>query len=182
MYLTTLSHAMSVLHARRWLLGSLLLVALFGLCVWYGTYGVAPGLGAYPTEQVVASAPAAYVGDAVTLSGIVVGTDPVEIRIASGGTRRTLTVTEVDAPVERGDQLQVFGHLVDEGTVRATNAFAVPPGDYLYSYFVSFAAGLWVLARLLTQWRLDSTRGLVRRLDAPTLDGLRRRLGGDDDA
>jgi hypothetical protein len=182
MFPTILFSAMSALHARRWLLGSLLLATLFGLCVWYGTYGVAPGLGAYPTDQAVVSTPAKYVGDAVTLSGIVVGTDPVEMRIVGDGTQRTLTVTGVDTPVERGDQLRVFGHLVDEDTVRVTNAFTVPPSGFLYSYLVSFVAGLWVLARLLTQWRLDSTGGLVRRPDAPTLAGLRRRLGGDDDA
>jgi hypothetical protein len=182
MYLTALLHLMSALHARRWLLGSLLLVTLFGLCVWYGTYGIAPGLGEYPTEQAIASAPTEYVGDTVTLSGTVVGTDPVEIRITDGSTKRTLTVTGVDAPVERGDQLRVFGHLVDEDTVQVTNAFTVPPSGFIYSYLISFAAGLWVLTRLLTQWRLDYTRGLVRRPDALTLDALQSRLGGDDDA
>ncbi|WP_372910782.1 hypothetical protein [Salinigranum sp.] len=76
----------------------------------------------------------------------------------------------------------MFGHLVDEDTVQVTNAFPVPPSGFIYSYLVSFVAGLWVLARLLTQWRLDTARGLVRRPDGPTLAGLRRRLGGDDDA
>jgi hypothetical protein len=172
---------MSAPHARRALLVAVLLVGLFGLCLWYGTYGIAPNLGAYPTEQAVGPFSEEYVGDQVVLAGTVVGTDPVEIRIGYGGGHRTITVTDLSAPVQRGDQLRVFGTLVDSDTVRTTNGFTVPPENYLYTYTVSFVAGLWVLTRLVGQWRLAPT-GLVRRHAPRGLDGFARRLTGDDDA
>lgn len=168
---------MSLPHAGRLRTVVLLLAVLFGLSVWYGTYGVAPELGAYPTEQVVGPTPGQFVGDSVTVSGTVVSTDPVEIRIAYRGTqRRTLTVTDVDTAVERGDQLRVFGTLVDERTVQATRVVTVSPGEFLYAYVVSFLGGLWVLARFVTQWRLDATQGFVRRADPLTLGALRTHL------
>jgi hypothetical protein len=176
---------MNPLHARRLRLVVVLVALLFGLCVWYGTYGVAPGLGAYPTEQVVGPTPGEYVGDSVVLSGAVVETDPVELRVRyGGGTQRTLTVIEVQTPVEPGDQLRVFGPLVDEDTVRATRTLAVPPSGYLYTYAVSFLAGVWVLIRLVRQWRLDPQHGLVRRTDPLTLDSVRAATGTEvtDDA
>ncbi|AUV82785.1 hypothetical protein C2R22_15000 [Salinigranum rubrum] len=180
--LTTLLLTNERAPARRALLVAVLLVGLFGLCLWYGTYGIAPDLGAYPTEQAVGPFPEEYVGDPVVLAGTVVGTDPVEIRIdGGGGHHRTITVTDFSAPVQRGDQLRVFGTLVDRDTVRTTNGFTVPPENYLYTYTVSFVAGLWVLVRLVGQWRLDPT-GLVRRRAPRGLDDVRRRLTGDDDA
>ncbi len=173
---------MSASPARRGLLVALLLASLFGLCVWYGTHGVAPDLGAYPTEFVVGPTPGEYVGDRVTLAGTVVGTDPVEIRIDYASDRhRTITVTDLSSPVQRGDQLRVFGTLVDRDTVRAANGFTVPRENYLYTYTASFVAGLWVLGRLVGQWRLDPS-GLVRRHTPRTLGDLRTRLTGGDDA
>lgn len=176
---------MTSLHPRNLGLVAVLLALLFGLCVWYGTSGVAPGLGVYPTEELVGPTPGEYVGDLVDLSGTVVETDPVEIRVRYGGeSQRILTVTGVQTPVEPGDELRVFGRLVDEDTVRATRAFAVPPLGYLYTYTVSFLAGVWVLIRLASQWRYDSTKGFVRRTDPLTLDSLRTVAGTEvtDDA
>jgi hypothetical protein len=178
---------MSALSTRRSrvLAVAFLLATLFGLCVWFGSYGVAPALGAYPTEQVVGPTPDQYVGGPVTLAGPVVDTDPVTMRITYRGTEaRTLTITDVETPVEPGDELRVFGTLVDEDTVAATTAFAVPPAGYLYTYVVSFVSGLWVLTRLATHWRLDAG-ALVRRTESLTLDGVRMRLGvggSNDDA
>jgi hypothetical protein len=74
-----------------------------------------------------------------------------------------VTVTGVAHPVAEGDTLRLFGTLIDPETVRVTRSFAVPPSGATYTYSVSFLAGLWVLGRLLSHWRLDPTRGLVRR-------------------
>ena len=167
---------MSALHTRRILTVGVLLALLGVLCGWYGTFGVAAGLGAYPTKQVVGPTPEKYVGEAVTVTGTVVATDPVEISITYRGDQaRTLVVTNLDSSAERGDELRVFGTLVDEDTVHVTNAFAVPQRGFVYTYAVSFLGGLWVLTRLLTQWRLDGGR-LVRRTDSLTFDDLRTRL------
>ena len=163
----------------------LLLVALFGLCVWFGTVGPAPGLGAYPDESDVGPTPNPYVGGPVELSGTVVGTSPVQIRIEHGlNESRTLTITNLELNANQGETLRVYGTLVDTETVRAMNAFTVPPGGLRYTYTVSFIAGLWVLFRLTSQWRLDPQQGLARRSDSDTpLDRLRARLSrGSDDA
>ncbi len=150
-----------------------LLGTLFGLCVWFGTVGPAPALGAYPHEGDVGPNPAPYVGGPVELSGQVVDTNPVRMRIEYGLQQsRTLTVTNVEISTEPGDTFRVYGTLTDPDTVRATNAFAVPPGGLRYTYVVSFVAGLWVFARIVSQWRLHRHQGLVRRTDPLTLRGV----------
>lgn len=152
-----------------------LLVTLLALCVWYATFGVVPAQGAYPTEQVVGPTPEQYVGDPVSLAGTVVATDPVTLRITHDAGSRTLRVTNLDIPVERGDELRVFGTLVDEDTVEATNAITIPRDGFVYTVVVSFTAGVWVLVRLFTQWRLHD--GALTRRDEPlTLAHLRGQL------
>ena len=136
---------------------------LFGLCVWFGTLDPVPGLGSYPGEAAVGEAPEDHVGEAVELAGRVVATDPVVVEMDYGTGSRRLVVTDLDHPVNEGDTLRLFGVLTDPETVRATNSFAVPPWGATYTYTVSFLAGLWVLARVCTQWRVDPGRGLVRR-------------------
>lgn len=143
---------------------TLLLGVLFGLCVWYGTLTPDPSVGAYPTNDHVGPAPEAFVGGPVELDGDVVATDPVRIEVVYGDDQnRLFTVTDVTIPVHRGDKFRVFGTLTDRNTIRATNAFTVPPSGLVYTYGISFLSGLWVLSRLLLQWRFDVDRGLVRR-------------------
>jgi hypothetical protein len=173
--------------SRRLVVVSLLLVALLGLCVWFGTLGAVPEYGAYPGTDDVGPTPEPYLEQSVTVDGLVVDTAPVRIRIDYGFDRsRIIVVTNLvnDIQLEHGDTLRVFGTLTDEETVRAANAFTVPAWGSSYTYSVSALAGLWVLARLLGQWRLDPAAGLVRR-SSPLrpLDRLRNTdadTGGDD--
>jgi hypothetical protein len=74
----------------------------------------------------------------------------------------------------------LFGTLTDSETIRASNSFAVPPSGAVYTYSISFLAGLWVLVRLVRQWRFDLRHGLVRR--TRTLRPVRRlrRQGHDE--
>lgn len=140
-----------------------LLGALFGLCVWFGSLAPDPTVGAYSDASDVGPSPTEYVGTAIEIGGRVVATDPVVIELTYGTRSRRVTVTDVSHPVAEGDTLRVFGTVTESGGVRATNSFAVPPAGGLYTYSISFLAGLWVLARLVTRWRVDPARGLVRR-------------------
>ncbi|WP_318568753.1 hypothetical protein [Salinigranum marinum] len=140
-----------------------LLGVLFGLCVWFGSLAPDPTVGAYPDASDIGPSPAEYVGTDVEIGGRVVATDPVVIELSYGTASRRVTVTDVSHPVAEGDTLRVFGTVRESGAVRATNSFAVSPAGALYTYSISFLAGLWVLARLATQWRFDPARGLVRR-------------------
>jgi len=140
-----------------------LLAVLFGLCVWFGTLAPAPEVGAYPDSDDIGPSPTEYVGTDVEIGGRVVATEPVVVELSYGTASRRVTVTDVSHPVTEGDTLRVFGTLTDSETIRASNSFAVPPSGAVYTYSISFLAGLWVLVRLVTQWRVDSRRGLVRR-------------------
>lgn len=149
---------------RRVLIVVGLLLVLFGLCVWYGSLGPAPELGAYPDSDDVGATPDPYVGSPVEISGQVVATDPVQIRLEYGADRhRRVTVTGLETTVDPGDELRVFGTLTDAATVEAAAAFTVPPSGFAYTYLVSFAAGVWVLGRIVTGWQFDATDGFSRR-------------------
>jgi len=64
-------------------------------------------------------------------------------------------VRDVVEPVGVGDRVRVKGEIVATRTVRASEAFAVPRWGLWYASSVSFLAGLWVLWRLVHQWRVD---------------------------
>lgn len=148
----------------------LLLLGLLGSLLVYG--GIdrppAPELGDYPGIEAIGESPERYQGQAVLVAGSVVATEPVVIR-AEDGTGAgiepiDLTISAVGIPVERGDHLQVFGVLVDARRVQATNVVVVPRTGLWYTWTVSFLAGLWVLARISSHWRVDSeTAALVPR-------------------
>ena len=170
---------------RRGLVVGALLVVLCGLCVWYGTLTPAPALGDYPSTDAVTQTPTDYIGSQISLGGWVVATEPVTIAVDHGTTTHEFTVTHLTRPVDRGDSLWVFGTLTTPSQIRASKTVVTPPWRFTYMYVVSALAGLWVLVRLLGQWRLDSTAGLVRRTNPhQPLSHLRSWHGdtGDDDA
>ncbi|MUV88820.1 hypothetical protein GJ629_02045 [Halapricum sp. CBA1109] len=145
---------------------SVLLGALFGLVVWYGTLQPAPGLGAYPDNSEFVADTEPYVGEQVTLTGTVVATDPLTVAVSDGQHTRELVVTGVSVTVESGETLRAFGTLTDRSTLRAESGFGVPPSGHYYAWTISFLAGLWVLARLVRHSRIDrGTLALAIRED-----------------
>jgi len=140
-----------------------LLGILCSLCVVYGAIGPVP---TQKSSTVGGNAAGSVVGDdrpSYMVSGPVVETDPVVIKVTSGPETRYMTVTDLPIPVEKGDVLRVRGTHVDRDRVRAATAIVTPSYGHTYTYAVSFAAGLWVLYRLGTYWRLDRHQGVVRR-------------------
>lgn len=154
---------MSSSIVRSGLAVGVLLCVLLGLCVWFGTLGPAPSLGAYPDSRDVGAAPTEHVGSQVEISGTVVDTDPVVITLDYEPTSPRVVVTGLQIDVDRGDGLRAIGTLTDERTVRATNAFVVPRWGTTYTIVISFVAGLWVLTRIVTGWRIGPGRRLVPR-------------------
>lgn len=165
-----------------------LLGLLFGLCVWYGTLAPAPELGAYPDQEDLDERYDAYVGDRATLSGQVVDTDPVTVVTNVGADEPfRVTVTDLSTPVREGETLWVYGVVEPGRTIRAADAFTVAPGGNRYALWVSFLAGLWVLARIARHWRFDVDGWALEPRDGERDSGALGRIRGlagreDEDA
>jgi hypothetical protein len=138
---------------------AVLVVALGGMLVWAGTLSPVATPRDYPGEDSVGPDPDAYVGEHVTLSGTVVGTDPLRIEVPYGtGESFTATVRGVEQPASVGDHATAFGTLEDDSTLAAERVILRAPWEIRYMYGVSFVAGLWVLGRTLRRWRFDTDR------------------------
>jgi hypothetical protein len=144
---------------RRAAAVGLLLVALCGMLVYGGTITPDAGERHYPGNDEVAPEPGAYDGQRVALAGEVVGTDPLRVEVVSDtGASFTLTVQGATAEATEGDSISVFGTLRDGAIIDAERVIVREPWEVTYMYGVSFAAGLWVLARTLRRWRFDAER------------------------
>lgn len=154
-----------------------LLVVLGGLAAWYGSLGPAPGLGAYPSQEDLATDADRYLGTHVSVGGQVVTTDPVTIRAEYGaGETIRLTITDLAVTPAEGDHLRVYGVVEADRTIRAHNAFTVPQWGRWYTWSVSFLAGLWVLTRIIRYWRLDGTEWTLTPRDTPWTPRLLDRI------
>lgn len=146
---------------------AVLVVLLFGLAIWFGSLGPAPALGDYPDPSDLGAQYDRYLGDRATVSDVVRTTDPVTIHPTYGaGDSLVLEITDLPFTVNEGDTLRVFGVVEPEHTIRTIHAFTVPRSGLLYTWSISFVAGLWVLGRLLRQWRLTGDLTLERRVSA----------------
>ena len=134
----------------------LLLGALGGLMVWYGSLNPAPGQWVFPGTEELGTNYGAYVGDRTTLVGTVTDTDPLRMQ-REYGTGEVLRVTVVgyEGTVSPGDRFAVYGIVQPEHQVRVLNAYAIPRGNYATMYLISFFAGLWALTRIVRGWRFD---------------------------
>ncbi|WP_255170946.1 hypothetical protein [Natrononativus amylolyticus] len=151
--------------------------ALLGLFVWFGALEPAPDRHHYPGGDELVTDAERYVGQDVETSGTVVGTDPVRIEVNSEYGTTELRV--VDAPpVEKGQNLRVFGPLTDETTVVAEGTLVRDSWEFAYMYGISALAALWVLLRAIRHWRLDPSVGVVPRDRPLTVWGLT--IGGAD--
>ena len=152
-----------------------LLAVLFALMVGFGTTTPAPELGDYPAEDTIAADYDRYVGEAVQVTGTVIGTEPVEIAVeyeyAANGERHSgtlaIAVRNIDRVVAEGESLQVYGTLGSDWTITAVNSVSVPAINYVAMYLVSALAGLWTLGRLVCGWRLDWQTGALCRREEP---------------
>jgi len=142
---------------RHRLLALIVLIAvLVGLLVLAGTVDPDPRENRYPGGSDLVTNYETHVGHQASVSGTVVSTDPVIIEISKGVETAHLNVENYDRPVTEGKTLGVFGTVQPEATITAQRGYTREPWEEYYMYLVSFLAGLWVLARIVTGWRLDT--------------------------
>lgn len=150
--------------AERALVVCCLLVVQISLFPLYAQQPIDPAAHVYPDGPDVADDPSQYVGDRVSLTGIVQGTEPLVARVETTGGSMSVRVVDHDLSPERGDKVRVFGTLTATDELSATDGFVVPQRGRWYAWGISFVAGLWVLFRLITHWRVTlATLGFLPR-------------------
>lgn len=159
----------------RFVLVTVLLVSLFGVCIWFGTLDPNPNEGRYPFEGDVATDPEAYLDHRVVINGRVTETDPLTLQakytvvregaVVAGAS--TFTVTDGPTAVETGDHVQVFGVLHEPRLVEAASTVVTPSRQFGSMYLLSFFAGVWTLTRLLRGWRIDPSSLSVAPRESP---------------
>ena len=135
---------------------AVLAVALVVLAVWFGSLTPAPAMGAYASGSDLGPAYDEFVGQQVEVAGVIVDTDPLTIRTNYGvGQHARYEVRGVDRAVTAGDDLRVFGVARDGKVIDAERVVVVPQSGFRWAYGVSALAGVWVLVRVLRDWRFD---------------------------
>ncbi|EMA08277.1 hypothetical protein [Haloferax denitrificans] len=135
-----------------------LLLCLGGLLVWFGSLAPNPAVGAYPGDDELGANYDAYLDEPVAVGGTVIEVEPLTIVVEYGaGEVIELRLVDEDSQLtaSHGDHVTLFGTVKPDRTILVEHAYAVPGGQYLYMYLVSFGGGLWVLARLIRTWRFD---------------------------
>lgn len=146
---------------RQLVVVAVLIGVLCGLLVWAGMLQPNPAKNRFPGTTDVLADHSSYVGDRISVAGTVVDTEPLVIELSENGQTQMLTVLDSETDVETGQRLSVFGTLQSEDTIIAKDSYVRDPANAQYMYVVSFLAGLWVVARLLNGWQLNTTEWTV---------------------
>lgn len=149
----------------RFLTIAILLVLLAGLFVWAGMIEPNPTHNNYPGATDIHENPDQYINEKVRVGGTVTSIDPLTIKGEPvPGETVSFVIEDATTDVSAGAHLTIFGTLQQDNHVTAINTYHRQPWELYYMYIVSFLAGLWVLARLLNRWRVDTTIwGIVPR-------------------
>lgn len=143
----------------RWrLVALILLLGLLALLfVWAGTIEPDPADNIYPGTGDIHENPDKYVDDRVSVSGTVIDTDPLTIEDEPvPGETITFVIDGADVDPAIGDELSVYGTLQTNNRVDAINTVHREPWEAIYMYVISFLGGVWVLARLINGWTIDT--------------------------
>lgn len=169
----------------RLLVVILTLLILTFFFTWYGSLEPDPEKSSYPSQEHLIEDYDAYIGEEVKVGGKVIDTDPVKIEAEHGDESIELNITGVEESVEKGDRLTVYGVLKEDKTIAAENAVRHPFLNWNYMYIVSGAAAVWVLIRIVKQWRWDpETASLKVREEPLSLKDMisgKNEQGGPDD-
>jgi hypothetical protein len=140
-----------------------LLAGLVGLAVWFGSLGPAPAVGAYPQAEALGSDYDRYVGQRAAVAGTIVATDPPVLEAADeDGQPVRYRLAGVEQPLQRDDGFWGFFLVEPDHTLRVERGIRFTAADHAYARGISLLAGLWVLARVLRDWRVDhDAAGLV---------------------
>jgi hypothetical protein len=156
--------------AVRVFVAVLLLAVVAGAGVHYDV--AEPTHWPYPTDDELADAYEPAVGERALLFGEVQSVDTTDdtatITVEHDTGAFDLRVTNLDAAVEPGGTIQVYGTLQPDYTIAAQSTVVVNPdgSSTTYKYAVSVVGALLILAAFFRQWRVDTeTRGFVPRGD-----------------
>jgi hypothetical protein len=126
----------------------------------------------YPTNNELAEAYDPAVGEQALLFGEVQSVDATDntavITVVHDTGEFDLRVTNLDATVDPGGTIQVYGTLQPEYTIAAQSTVVVNPAgsSTTYKYAVSALGALLILAAFFRQWRFDrDSLGFVPRGD-----------------
>lgn len=154
----------------RFLTIALLLAILAGLFVWAGTIDPNPTQNNYPGATEIHENPDQYINEQVRVGGTVTALDPLTIEGEPvPGETIVFVVEDADRDVSVGDHVTLFGTLRQDNHVTATNSYHRQPWELQYMFIVSFFAGLWVFARLLNRWTVDTTTWRIVPRSTPLL-------------
>lgn len=137
---------------------------LLGLAIHYGA--TFPDAYPHPTDQQLAEDPAGWDGDVVMISGEVIDVDSaggsVEVAIEYRNELVTVVTAEgVEAEVEPGGHIQIYGELDDGATgmnVEETVVVNRGPADNLYKLGLSVLGVGLAGATFLWYWRIEWRR------------------------
>ena len=157
-------------------------IALFPV---FATQPINQAAGVLAGEEEILDSPDHYIGTQVETGGIVVHESPLTIRVETTRGTQELQIRGFPATPTQGDKIRVAGTLREPTVIDTHNGFVVPQRGRWYAWGISFLSGLWVLTRLIRQWRTDrSTLGFGRRPRPLTIrdivDWLRPNKEGED--
>ncbi len=132
---------------------AVLLIILLILFVWYGSASPEPDKGHYPGSEHVVQDHEAYVGEKVDVGGRGVETDPLTIEVEYGDDSISLEIVNTSKSPDVDDRVSVFGTLNHNNTITAETVIVRPRFNWYYMYGVSGAAAIWLLIRLVSQWK-----------------------------
>ncbi len=171
---------MSAESKYRILTASILIILLFSLFIWYGGIKPDPDKGNYPGSEQLIEDYDRYVGKKAEITGEVIDKDPIKIEIEHGNKKAGLTITGTNEDVEKGDRLTVFGTVKQNHTIESENSFSVPFLNYIYMYGISGIAAVWILIRIIKQWKWSKERSRLEKREEPIpLKQIFK--GGEDD-
>lgn len=145
---------------------ALLFALLAVLLVWGGASDIGAG-DTYPDAETIHETPQDYLGERVTVGGTVVATDPITVEAETTyGEYQEYIIENTDRTPATGDQLTVHGTLEDDTRIAALDSRHSTPADFQYMYAVSIVAAIWLAARILNGWTVDTSEwALVSRTE-----------------
>lgn len=133
----------------------LLLILLFALFVWHGSLPPNPEKGRYIGQKELLEEYENHVGKKVQISGDVIDTDPLVIRIRWARETMELIITGTNKEIALGDRLSVFGRVEENHEIKADNVVVRAFWRPLYLYGISSLAAVWVTIRTVKEWRFN---------------------------
>lgn len=147
---------MRVASLLRIFLIVVLLVAQFGLLVFFESSSSRFEAGVYPPIDSMKNNYQEYYGKNVNVAGSVIHTDPIIISYGySPENSVELRIAGVDERVHLGDSVRVYGRVESDYTIDGKRLIKVSRTGQFYMYSISLLAGFWVLGRVIRDWKFD---------------------------